>query len=102
MSGDLNKLDKVVLMEFFTFIGTFVLATAFIFTNFFAYLYSRSYGFLLIFIVYLGAASYVYCKYFLAAKAYRHYEDELKIPLNSCYGEAIQGQATFRAFNKVD
>jgi ABC-type multidrug transport system fused ATPase/permease subunit len=85
MAGDLKKLDKVVLFEFFAFISIFVLVFVCALCNFFAYFKAGQYGTLILFIIFLGLLYYQYRKYFIASQTHRHSEDELRVPINTYY-----------------
>lgn len=44
---------------------------------------------------------YQYLRYVEAAKGYRQVEESRRMPMNSYYGELVQGQAIIRAFGKT-
>jgi ABC-type multidrug transport system fused ATPase/permease subunit len=101
LSSDLYLLDRIVLIEYFAFMGHLALAVGFITSIVFAYTLTEHFVLLGLFIVFLLVLFYKYSEYFGAVKAYRQAEDELKIPLNSYFSEIVQGQSIIRAFNKI-
>jgi ABC-type multidrug transport system fused ATPase/permease subunit len=102
LSNDLAKLDKIVLGEYYGFVGHLSYAACFIISIIFVYILTEHYYWLTFFLLYLVGIYYTYSKHIKAIKAYRRTEDDIKITINSYFAEVVEGQNIIRAFDRVD
>lgn len=100
LSSDLNKLDKIIVIEYYSFTGHFSVLFCFGLSIYGILIQTGRYYILIIFTLYIIAVLYHYRKYITTLKSYRKVEDELKIELNSYFNETVQGQTVIRAFNR--
>lgn len=100
MSNDLNKLDKIILYEYYTLTGHLAVLICSGLSIYTILVKTDRYYLLIIFTLCLIIALFQYKKYIATLKAYRKVEDELKIQVNSYFNETVQGQAVIRAFGR--
>lgn len=100
MSNDLNKLDKIILYEYYTITGHLSVLICSGLSIYTILVKTDRYYLLIIFTLCLIIALFQYKKYIATLKAYRKVEDELKIQVNSYFNETVQGQAVIRAFGR--